>query len=48
MDMFLITLKVVLVTLACMFAWVLYKMIKEHKHKVIRQEVKLSKNRLFR
>ena len=48
MDMFLITLKVILVTLACMFAWVLYKMIIEHKHKVISREVKLSKNRLFR
>jgi len=48
MDMFLITLKVVLVTLACMFAWVVYKMIIEHKYKVIRKEVKLSKKRLFR
>jgi hypothetical protein len=48
MDMFLITLKVVFVTLACMFAWVVYKMIKEHKHKVISREVKLSKKRLFR
>jgi len=48
MDMFLITLKVTFVTLLLMFAWVLYKMIIEHKHKVIRQEVKLSKNRLFR
>ena len=47
MDMFLITLKVVFVTLLIMIAWVIFKMIQERKRKVIRQEVKLSKKRLF-
>jgi len=48
MEMFLISLKIMLITLTFMFIWVLYKMFQERKHNILIKEIKLSKNRLYR